>query len=156
MLEASPALTPAAVRRILLQTARPVGGLPAIRQGYGVVDPAAAVAAARAEAHAGPSGEGSGPRVEGGRLVFTFHDDSAATVAVAGAFNDWDPGSFPMRRGPEGGWRAEMPAPPPGRYRYKLVIDGARWLADPSHARREPDPYGAFDSVVDVGSALNF
>ncbi len=154
MLEANPALAPSEVRRILLATASPVSGIPALRQGHGVVEPAAAVAAARREAHAGAGGSSGPPRVENGRLVFTFHDDQATAVAVAGDFNDWDPGRLPMERGPEGFWRALAPVPPPGRHRYKLVIDGARWLPDPSHSFREPDPYGSFDSLLDVGSAL--
>ena len=145
MLEANSSLTPAGVRRILLQTARPVDGVPAIRQGYGVVDPAAAVAAARAEPHAG-AGE-TGPRVEAGRLLFEFHDDAAASVAVAGDFNGWLPESLPMRRDAAGLWRASFPVPPPGLYRYKFLVDRTRWLADPSHSRREPDPYGGSDSI---------
>ena len=155
MLEANPALTPAEVRRILLATASPVPGISAVRQGHGVVDPAAAVAAARREAHAGCGGP-DGPRVESGRLVFTFHDDEAASVAVAGDFNGWDPSRLPMVRGADGSWRAALPVPPPGRHRYKLVVDGTRWLPDPSHALREPDPHGSFNSLLELGSALNF
>lgn len=155
MLEANPALAPGEVRQILLRTAQPVAGIPAIRQGYGVVDPAAAIAAARREAHASEPPAGGPPRVERGRLVFTFHDDAARTAAVAGDFNAWDPARLPMERGPAGNWHAEIPVPPPGRYRYKLVIDGTRWLADPSHSLRQPDPYGSFDSLLDVGSALH-
>lgn len=52
MLEVDPALTPADVRRILLETAEPIGGEPAIRQGHGVLNGRAAVEAAFAEAAA--------------------------------------------------------------------------------------------------------
>ena len=145
MLEANPRLTPAGVRRLLLDTARPVAELPAIRQGYGVVDPAAAVRAAREEAHA--DGENDGPRLESGRLVFEFHDDAATAVAVAGDFNDWQPDRLPMRRSASGVWQASLPAPAAGFYRYKFFVDRTRWLADPSHSRRQPDPYGGFDSI---------
>jgi len=154
MLEANSALNPAEVRRILLRTATPIPGIPAMRQGHGVVEPAAAVAAARREGHAGTASQSGPPRVEDGHLLFTFHDDEAATVAVAGDFNGWDPGRLGMERRPGGLWRAVLPLPPPGRHRYKLVVDGARWLPDPSHSFREPDPYGSFDSIVEVGSAL--
>jgi serine protease AprX len=145
MLEANPALTPSAIRRILLQTARPVAELPAIRQGYGVVDPAAAVAGARREGHANASARE--PRLEDGRLHFEFHDDAAARVHVAGDFNGWQAGRLTMERDASGLWRASMPVPPAGRCRYKFLIDGTRWLADPSHSRREPDPFGGFDSM---------
>ncbi len=48
MLEANPKLTPDMVRKILVTTARPVPGIPRDRQGYGVVQPRAAVEAALA------------------------------------------------------------------------------------------------------------
>ena len=96
----------------------------------------------------------AGPRVENGRLVFTFHDDDAMSVAVAGDFNGWDPAGLPMVLQSDGVWRAELPVPPPGRHRYKLVVDGARWLPDPSHSLREADPHGSFNSLLDLGSAL--
>ncbi|HVQ54745.1 MAG TPA: S8 family serine peptidase, partial [Thermoanaerobaculia bacterium] len=77
MLEANPGLEPAAVKRILLQSAEPVGTLPPIRQGYGLLDARAAVAAARAERHDGEAAGVAGPRLENGRLVFRLHDDGA-------------------------------------------------------------------------------
>ncbi len=157
MLEANPALAPGDVRRILLQTARPVAGIPAIRQGYGVVDPAAAMAAARERNAPGQNGRPRvPPRVE--RRTTRLHVPrrcGAHRRAVAGDFNGWDPRRLPIERGPHGAWRAEIPVPPPGRYGYKFVVDGSRWLADPSHSFRQPDPYGSFDSLLDVGSALH-
>jgi serine protease AprX len=48
MLEANPRLRPQQCRRILMQTARGLPGIPLERQGWGVVQPRAAVAAARA------------------------------------------------------------------------------------------------------------
>lgn len=146
MLEASPALSPADVKRILLETAAPVAGLPAIRQGYGVLDARAALAAARAEAHAGEGGAPRGPRVEGGRLLLSFHDDAARAVAVAGDFNGWRP--EPLEPTGEGAWRANLPLPPPGSHRYKLLVDGRRWIADPGNLVREPDPFGGANSVL--------
>ena len=61
MLEANPGLEPAAVKRILLQTAEPVGTLPAIRQGYGLLDARAAVAAAARRAARRGGGRGRRP-----------------------------------------------------------------------------------------------
>jgi serine protease AprX len=152
MLEANPRLSPAAVRRLLLGTARPVAGIPAIRQGCGVVDPAAAVAAARSEAHA--ARENRGVRVEKGSLVFEYHADSATSVAVAGDFNGWAPERGPMRRAAGGDWRAVVPAPPPGIYAYRFVVDADRWIADPSHPHRRPNGYGGFDSLFEVPAQL--
>ena len=150
MLEANPALTPPAVRRILLQTADRVGELPALRQGYGVLNPRAAVEAARREGH-GEAG-GAGPRAEEGTVRFAFHDDCAERVELAGDFNGWDASRCPLARGAGGDWFVEIPLPPPGRYRYKLRLDGERWVADPANALREPDPYGGFNSVLQLAS----
>ncbi len=58
--------------------------------------------------------------------------------------------SSPFLRAPDGVWRFELRRPDAGRYRYKLVIDGVRWIPDPSHGRREPDPYGDFDSILEI------
>jgi len=148
MLEANPALTPADVRRILLTTAEPIGGEPAIRQGYGILNGRAAVEAAVTESHPGRAAEP--PRVGGGRLAFAYHDDRARTVAVACSFSGWDPVCHVLVRGEDGVWRAELPPPAPGRHRYKIVIDGERWIADPDNHMREPDPCGGWDSIVEV------
>jgi serine protease AprX len=148
MLEANPALTPADVRRVLLATAEPIGGQPAIRQGYGVLNARAAVEAAFAESHPGVTPEP--PRAAPGRIAFSFHDDAARTVAVACSFTNWDPVCHLLVRGEDGLWRAEIPAPRPGRHRYKIVLDGERWIPDPSNHQREPDPYGGWDSILEV------
>jgi serine protease AprX len=150
MLEASPSLSPAAVKRILLRTAQPVGEIPAERQGYGVLDARAAIAAARAELHGDRDGTET-PDLEGGNLIFRFHDDAAREVSIAADFTGWIP--VAMAASGEGEWRLRVPAPAPGRYRYKLVLDGTRWVPDPVNALREPDPYGGLNSILVVPPA---
>jgi serine protease AprX len=150
MLEANPSLTPGAVKRILLRTAEPVGGIPAERQGYGVLDARAAIAAARGESH-GARDEEETARPANGRLVLRFHDDAARQVSVAGDFTGWAP--VPMARTGDGEWRLDLPTPAPGRYRYKLVLDGNRWIPDPDNAMREPDPYGGLNAILIVPTA---
>ena len=150
MLEANPALTPAAVKRILVSTAERVPGAPALRQGWGVLVARRAVDAAERERHGSEAAPFERSRSEAGRLLFVYHDDTATSVAVAGEFNGWDTAATPMRRCADGAWRAEVPAPGPGRCRYKLVVDGSRWLEDPGHGAKEPDPYGGFDSVITI------
>ncbi|BAM04063.1 putative glucosidase [Phycisphaera mikurensis NBRC 102666] len=74
------------------------------------------------------------------------------TVAVAGDFNAWSADADPMA--PDGGapnrWSATVDLPP-GLTRYKFVIDGSRWIADPTAERGEPDGQGGTNSVVLVG-----
>lgn len=38
----------------------------------------------------------------------------------------------------------------PGRYLYKFIVDGV-WMTDPANPEREPDPFGTFNSVLDLG-----
>lgn len=36
-----------------------------------------------------------------------------------------------------------------GKYRYKLIVDG-NWIPDPNNPKREPDPFGGFNSILEV------
>ena len=48
---------------------------------------------------------------------------------------------------PIGGVWTKVIKLPPGRYRYRYVVDG-RWQNDPSNAAVEPNPYGEHDSIL--------
>ncbi|MGH9554394.1 MAG: S8 family serine peptidase [Terriglobales bacterium] len=151
MLEANPQLTPAAVKDIMIATADRIPGESAVRQGYGVLNARRAVERAAEEQHAlGPNQVGP-PRVEAGQLVFRYHDDQARSVALAGDFNQWDPARHRFAREAHNIWRAQLEPPPPGRYRYKFVVDGTRWLDDPANAIKEPDEYGGLNSLLVLG-----
>jgi hypothetical protein len=74
----------------------------------------------------------------------------AASVSLVGDFNDWDARLSPMRADRDGRlWTVTIPLPA-GRHRYAFLVNGARWLADPS-APRAPDDFGTPSSVVTVG-----
>ena len=150
MLEANPSLTPAAVKHILVTTADRIPGSPAVRQGHGMLCARRAVEGARREAHRGDGEEFRGPLLKNGRLIFSYHDDRAVRVELAGDFNGWNPARAAMTRTSPGVWSVGLDAPPPGRYRYKFLVDG-RWLEDPANGARDPDPYGGFDSVFRIG-----
>jgi hypothetical protein len=47
-----------------------------------------------------------------------------------------------------GVWRREFRLPP-GRYAYRLIIDG-RWCSDPANPYVESNPYGELNNVVEV------
>jgi serine protease AprX len=148
MLEANPRLTPAAVKQILVSTAVRVGGAPLLRQGYGVLDACRAVCEAAREIHPLGAENFGPPRVEGGRLVFFYHDDAARKVALAGDFNGWEPSH--MKREEDGLWRVRLDLPAGGRYRYKFVVDGARWAEDPANGFKEHDGLGGLNSVLNI------
>lgn len=149
MLEANPALSPSLVKEILISTADRIPGAAIIRQGFGVLNARRAVDGAAREQHSGAELERPGAQPSG-RLVFVYHDDDATSIGLAADFNDWNPASAQLVRGPFGIWRTEIESPPPGRYRYKFVVDGHRWVEDPHNGLSEPDNYGGANSVLIV------
>src|SRR5262249_52847587 len=122
-------------------------------QGYGVPNAHRALREARSELHALPGGHLRPPHVEAGKLVFEYHNDAAANVALAGSFNEW--GSRPcfFERVETGLWRAAITLPHGSRHHYKFIVDGSRWVEDPANGLQEPDGYGGLNSVVNLASA---
>jgi serine protease AprX len=148
MLEANPTLTPGAVKNILISTADRILNETAIRQGYGIVNASRAVELATTEQHTLNVVGCSPPRVENGRLAFVFHDDAAKSVSVAGEFNRWDQLATPLKRNDSGLWSTEIAVTAPGRFEYKFIVDGKRWLEDPSNGLKTPDNHGGLNSVL--------
>lgn len=64
----------------------------------------------------------------GACLVRLSTTSSAASVAVAGDFNDWSTTESPLERGSDGTWSVEL-ALTPGAYAYKFV-EGSAWRCD--------------------------
>jgi serine protease AprX len=150
MLEANPALSPRAVREILLAAARPVPGAPAERQGAGALDAGLAVALALEWRAGGFEQHPESPQVSAKVVAFHLHDREAECVEVLGSWNGWRaPGALARRTQP-GVWRAECAPPPAGRYEYKFLLDGRRWLSDPLNPRRAHDGQGGFNSVLQI------
>jgi len=82
-------------------------------------------------------------------LVFVTLYPRATTVEIAADFNNWHPEKTPMQKvGEKGVWQAEMKLAP-GKYRYRLVVDG-QWQQDPYNEWTEPNPFGDFNSVVEM------
>lgn len=85
-------------------------------------------------------------------LLFVQPSDTGRQIAVAGDFNGWDPQVTPMTRDEGlGVWQACVQVPP-GRYHYRLVIDG-NWVPDPYNTSTEENPLGEVNNVVEVGHA---
>jgi hypothetical protein len=86
------------------------------------------------------------------RMV-TFAYKAAAQVqqvAVAGDFNGWSATENEMCFSQDAGkWSASLPLKN-GRYRYKFVLNGSEWIADPGAKEYELDPYGGKNSVIIV------
>lgn len=150
MLEANPDLTPAAIKNILISTAERLTNFPLIRQGYGCIHARRAVEEAQKEMHLLTHLDYTPPRVENGKILFSFHDDTAKTIYLAGDFNDWTAGKDVFIKQPNGIWQAEINCLSAGKYRYKFVVDEKHWTDDASNSMKEPDGFGGFNSILHI------
>lgn len=90
-----------------------------------------------------------GCRAVNGGLLFVHPCAGVRSVAVAGSFNAWNPGSGEMTRRDDLGIferRFELPA---GRYEYRLVIDGV-WMCDPYNPARLANGLGGENNLAVV------
>jgi len=82
-------------------------------------------------------------------VVFVTLYPRAQSVQIAGDFNNWQPERHIMEKvGDTGVWQTQMKLDP-GRYRYRLVVDG-QWQQDPYNELTEMNPFGGFNSVVEI------
>src|SRR6266550_5664649 len=83
------------------------------------------------------------------RITFSLKDHPRAKlVALAGTFNKWSTESTPMMR-KDADWSVSINLAP-GTYRYKFVVDKARWTVDPENSQTEDDGDGHINSVLIV------
>ena len=80
-------------------------------------------------------------------VMFTVEASDAEQVHLAGDFNDWTLDGSEMEL-IDGIWTKVVKLPP-GRYRYRYVIDG-QWQSDPLNTVVEPSAYGGHDSILVV------
>jgi len=75
----------------------------------------------------------------------------AGCVHLVGEFNDWDTRANPMARdGATGAWHVHLTLPAGRRYRFRYLVDGHEWLNDWFADDHVENPYGSYDSVVDL------
>jgi hypothetical protein len=83
-------------------------------------------------------------------VQFQLVAPASARVSVVGDFNDWDPQASPMARANERGpWSVRLSLPP-GRYRYTFLVDGKRWVQDPSEPPALGNDFDTPTSVITV------
>lgn len=71
------------------------------------------------------------------------------SIHIAGEFNGWSPNSHPLRLNPSLDVFEATVNLPPGRYPYRLVVDG-RWITDPFNPVAEANPFGELNSILVV------
>lgn len=82
------------------------------------------------------------------KIRIEFHAEQAQQVSLAGTFNEWRPDVSPMLAVGGGRWVKELMLSP-GRYEYRLVVDG-RWICDPAAAEKVPNPFDGDNAVLIV------
>jgi chromosome partitioning protein len=82
-------------------------------------------------------------------MVFVTLYPRAASVQIAGDFNNWQPQQTQMDKVNDSGvWKTELNLSP-GIYHYRLVVDG-QWQQDPYNHATEANPFGDLNSVLEV------
>jgi len=137
----------ARVMREIAAAARPARQRPALVRRWPLLAAAAAVAGL---VIAQPWSHGSGIRSDSYQFVLLA--PQAASVALVGDFNDWDPARSPMRAAHSGLWATIVPLAP-GRYHYAFLVNGVEWRRDPAAPAALDDDFGAPSSVVTVGGS---
>jgi serine protease AprX len=155
LLEANPDLSPLKVRQILQQTAMPVPGVSRERQGAGALTAGAAVSLALHERHASSKTFSALPLVGAGRIIFVLRDHDVQRVQVLGSWDNWQSPGLEMVQVEPGVWQVERSLLPDGRYKYKFLLDGARWLDDPANMRKSWDGFGGFNSLLTIPAGQN-
>jgi 1,4-alpha-glucan branching enzyme len=75
----------------------------------------------------------------------------AERVNVVGEFNDWDTRATPMiRNRSDANWKVTLELQTGKRYRFRYLIDGREWLNDWHADDHIENPYGSYDSIVDL------
>jgi chromosome partitioning protein len=84
-----------------------------------------------------------------GAVAFVTLYPRAKSVQIAGDFNEWQPSKLQLEKvGETGVWQAAVKMLP-GKYRYRLVVDG-QWQQDPYNESTELNPFGGYNSIVEV------
>jgi 1,4-alpha-glucan branching enzyme len=94
------------------------------------------------------------PSKRKGYMLVTFELPSnmwAERVNLVGEFNDWDTTATAMSRSrADANWKARIELEVGKRHRFRYLVDGKEWLNDWHADDHVDNPYGSYDSVVDL------
>ena len=68
-------------------------------------------------------------------------------IFLAGSFNSWSPNNAKYQMKESGGVYTLTIFLEPGRYMYKFVIDGTKWITDPNAKETAPDGFGGKNGI---------
>jgi len=82
------------------------------------------------------------------KVTFSYVAPEAQTVLLAGDFTDWEKAAVSLKKDKTGAWKKTLSLPP-GRYAYRLLVDG-QWQDDPQCPTREPNHFGTANCICIV------
>ncbi|MGE0308051.1 MAG: isoamylase early set domain-containing protein [Acidimicrobiia bacterium] len=84
-------------------------------------------------------------------VTFTLPADvRAESVYLCGEFNDWSTSATPMDRDDDGAFAVTVVLEPGRNYRFRYLLDGARWENDWAADDYAANDFGGDDSVVSL------
>jgi 1,4-alpha-glucan branching enzyme len=94
------------------------------------------------------------PAKQKGVVRVTFELSStlwAERINLVGEFNDWDTTVTPMTRSRlDANWKATLELEEGNAYSFRYLVDGKEWLNDWHADDHVENPYGSYDSVIDL------
>ncbi len=81
-------------------------------------------------------------------VTLTAKLDQARQVILTGEFTKWSRTGVAMVKGADGLWRVSFSIPP-GRYQYRLLVDG-QWSDHAEAKERIPNPFGTENCLLIV------
>ena len=85
------------------------------------------------------------------KVTFSCLAPDAQTVQVAGDFTGWQQAPVNLKKFKGGLWKKTISLAP-GRYAYRLLVDG-QWRDDPECRTRQPNEFGGENCVCIVNGA---
>ena len=79
------------------------------------------------------------------KVIFSFNGPTAHSVQLVGDFTDWQLAPVALKKQKGGLWKATVSLAP-GRYEYRLLVDG-EWCDDPECKLRQSNQLGGENCV---------
>ncbi len=83
------------------------------------------------------------------KIIVAYKDPTAKNVQLAGDFNDWQPDKSIITERDEDGMWFKAISLEPGKYEYRLIIDG-KWKEDPNSVEYIVNDFGEKNSILRV------
>ncbi len=85
------------------------------------------------------------------KVTFSYAAPQAQSVMLAGDFTGWQQAPISLKKGKGGVWKKTVSLPP-GRYEYRLIVDG-EWRDDPECQHKQRNQFGGDNCVCIVNAS---